>query len=219
MKKTILNSTIVLALTLMLSIWGCKKEAAKTTVTPVNTEQQLNTWVDDVSNEYSNAQVSGGTENDEFDAKNEGLPEDYLLIEMDMDYAGFKRFELRPLIKCLKGLEMSDNQVVLIRKALRAYEECKAADIKKHHEDYQALKSRLENIRKEWAGKLKAGKITRAEFETKMRHLKQEFNTGLSHIEKKHSARLKECHAKFMRAVKTTLTERQWLAFVKCNRQ
>jgi len=219
MKKTILNSTIVLALTLMLSIWGCKKEAAKTTETPVNTEQQLNTWVDDVSNEYSNAQVSGGTENDEFDAKNEGLPEDYLLIEMDMDDAGFKRFELRPLIKCLKGLEMSDNQVVLIRKALRAYEECKAADIKKHREDYQALKSRLENIRKEWAGKLRAGKITKAEFETKMQDLKKEFNSGLSNIEKKYSARLKDCHAKFMRAVKTALTERQWLAFVKCNRQ
>lgn len=218
MKKSNLNLTIVLALALMLSIWGCKKEATKTTETPVNTEQQLNTWVDDVSDSYSKTEVAGGSETEEFDVKNDGLPEDYILIEMDMDDAGFKRVELRPLIKCLKGLELSDSQVLGVRKGLRAYEECKAADIKKHREEYQALKTRIENIRKEWVGKLRGEKITKAEFETKMQNLRKEFNSGLTIIEKKYAARLKECHTKFMRAIKSRLTERQWLAFVKCNR-
>jgi molecular chaperone GrpE (heat shock protein) len=101
---------------------------------------------------------------------------------------------------------------------LRAFEECKSADIKAHREAYAKLLTRIENLRKEYAAQLKNGKITKAQFEAKMKELRSDFETSLKVIKASYAKRLNACYEKYMRALKEILTERQWKAFVDCYR-
>lgn len=215
----ILKSALVLTVAFLMSIVGCKKESVSNNNTDaLIAEQEIVNVIDETSTKYEDATVVEGTESVEFMAENEGLPESYMLIEQDMDDAGFKRLEEKRFIRCIKNLNLTDSQVLRLRLALRNYENCKAEDIKKHREAYKSLRDRIENIRKEWVAKLRKGDITEAQFKEKMGKLRNEFSEGLKRIKESYAKTLRACYEKFVRAIKLTLTERQWKAFIECYR-
>jgi hypothetical protein len=195
---------------------GCKKEAA--TVVDNSAQYTSEALINDADVDYNNVVFTEGTENTEYSAENEGLPEVYTLVETDMDDAGFKRGIEKRFFTCLKKLNLTDSQAMRLRKALRAFEECKAADIKAHREAYAKLVKRVEGQRKEYLAQLANKKITKAEFEAKMKALRQDFESSLKYIKASFAKRLNACYDKYVRAMKEILTERQWKAFVDCYR-
>lgn len=215
MKRNLIYTGLALATFAMFMLGSCKKE---TIVEDTTAQYDAQIMISAADNAYNTTKVTEGSETTEFYAENEGLPEMYTLTEEDMDSAGFKRSVEKRFFTCLKKLELTDTQAARIRKSLRAYEECKSADIKSHREAYAKLLTRIENLRKEYLTQLKNGKITKAQFEVKMRELRSDFETSLKAIKATYAKRLNACYEKFMRALKEILTERQWKAFVDCYR-
>ena len=220
MKLKSINTALALSAIILFAAVGCKKQTE--TIAPASDESalfeaQATAIVDDADVTYNDAVVAGGSETDAFFAENDGLPEAYVMVETDMDDAGFKRIDNR-FFACIKKLNLTDTQAMKLRRAVRAYEECKAADIKAHREAYAKLTLRIENARKELLAQLRNGKITKAQFEDGMVKLRKEFETGLRYIKASYAKTLKACYYKFMSATKEILTPRQWKAFVECYR-
>lgn len=217
MKFKFLTPVIILGVALLVNFASCKKETT-TPTTPSTTNEELVTLIDQTDKSYQEAEVIDGTEEQEFSALNEGLPESYMLIEKDMDDAGYKRSVERRFISCIKKLDLTDAQVASLRLSLRQFEGCKAEDVRKHREAYELLRKRIENIRIETLAKLKRGDITRAQFEEKMQLLRKDFVESLRKIKMSYASNLRNCYEKFLRGIKATLTDRQWVAFIQCYR-
>ncbi len=215
MKLKLIHTGLALAVIAVLTVTSCKKETQQ-----INDEAKYDAQliIDDADKSYNEVVINEGGENDEFSSENEGLPEAYILVETDMDDAGFKRGVDRRYFACLKKLNLTDTQAAQIRKALRAYEACKAADIKRHREAYAKLILRIEAARKDLLAQLRAGKITKAEFEQGIKELRADFVKSLRIIKESFAKTLKACYDKFLRATKEILTDRQWKAFVDCYR-
>lgn len=205
------------ALILLFTATGCKKEKVQQAIED-NTRYEVEAMMNDADESYNKAEFTEGDETTEFQAENEGLHEAYTLIETDMDDAGFKRGLEKRFLSCLRKLNLSDTQVAQMRKAFRAYEECKANDVRLHREAYKKLHIRIEAKRKELIALLRDGKISRQQFEEKMKMLRADFHDSLREIKKKHAAHLKLCYEKFLRHLKSIMTDRQWKAFVDCYR-
>lgn len=215
MKRNLIYTGLALVSFALLMVTGCKKE---TTAVDNSAQYDAQLLISDADNAYNSSNVIEGSETTEFYAENEGLPEMYTITEEDMDSAGFKRSTEKRFFVCLKKLDLTDSQAKKIRLHVRAFEECKSADIKAHREAYAKLLTRIENLRKEYLAQLKNGKITKAQFEAKMKELRSDFETSLKVIKASYAKRLNACYEKFMRALKEILTERQWKAFVDCYR-
>ena len=205
---------LALSAIMIFAATGCKKEAA--TLVDNSAQYTAEALINDADVNYNNAVFTEGTATSEYSADNDGMPEVYTLVETDMDDAGFKRGLEKRFFTCLKKLDLTDSQAHMLRRSLRAYEECKAADIKAHREAYAKLLARVEGQRKEYAAQLANNKITKAEFEAKMKALRQDFESSLKYIKTSFAKRLNACYDKFVRAMKEILTERQWKAFVDC---
>jgi hypothetical protein len=217
MKNKLIYTGLALAVIAFFTATGCKKETAQIADDSAKYESQL--IADDADKSYNEVVVATeGGETTEFSAENEGLPEAYILVETDMDDAGFKRGVERRYFSCLKKLNLTDTQVMQLRKAVRAYEECKAADIKAHRAAYATLVARIEHARQELVTHLRLGKITKAQFEQGIKELRADFVKSLRDIKASYAKTLKACYEKFLRATKEILTERQWKAFVDCYR-
>lgn len=214
--KKLFFKTLAIAALFALTITGCNKEDK--TVTEDNSMYEAQVLIDDVDNAYNQDNITEGDESTEFSASNEGLPEAYTIIETDMDDAGYKRANVKRLFVCLKKLDLSDTQVARIRKIVRAFELCKAYDIKMHREAYAKLVQRIEVQRKEYLAQLNNGKITKAQFIAKMKDLRADFEKSLRAIKASYAKNLKMCYDKFVRGLKEILTDRQWKAFVDCYR-
>jgi hypothetical protein len=221
MKFKFLTPVIILGIALLINFASCKKETVlKETVTPTapTTNEDLISMLDQTDKKYLEVEVTEGNEVQEFSSPNEGIVESYLLVEQDMDDAGYKRTVERRFISCIKKLDLTDAQVASLRLTLRQFEECKAADVKKHREAYELLRKRIEKIRQEALAKLKRGDITKAQFEEKMQLLKKDFVESLRKIKMSYASNLRMCYEKFLRGIKATLTDRQWRAFMECYR-
>lgn len=216
MKFKFLTPVIILGIALLINLASCKKETA--TPTAPTTTEDLISVLDQTDKNYQEVEVIDGNEEQEFSSQNEGLAESYLLVEQDMDNAGYKRTVERRFISCIKKLDLTDAQVASLRLTLRQFEECKAADVRKHREAYELLRKRIENIRQEALAKLKRGDITKAQFEEKMQLLRKDFVESLRKIKMSYASNLRMCYEKFLRGIKATLTDRQWRAFMECYR-
>lgn len=218
MKRKLIHLGLALSLVTMLIVAGCKKESATPSSADNSAQYDATLLVNDADNSYTEVSVTGGDENTEFSSENEGLPEAYLLVETDMDDAGYKRGNLRRFFMCLKKLTLTDTQVAMIRKDLREYEACKASDIKLHREAYAKLVLRVNRSRQELVDDFKGGKITRAQFDQGMKDLRADFVKSLHDIKASYAKTLKACHEKFIRGIKDILTTAQWRDFVNCYR-
>ncbi len=220
MKIKLIHTGLALSAIMMLAVVGCKKQSEVITPAQDNSalyESQAVSIIDNADVKYNEVVVIGGSETDAFTAENDGLPEAYMMVETDMDDAGFKRTDDH-YFGCIKKLELKDTQIHMLRRAVHAYEECKAHDIAAHREAYAKMSARIENSRKELVTQLKNGKITKAQFEEGIAKLRKDFNDSLRYIKASFAKTLKACYDKFLHATKEILTEKQWKAFVECYR-
>jgi hypothetical protein len=210
----ILRIATVIAAFILFTVSSCKKEADVIATIDNYTAESL---INQANDQYTALNYTEGNDSMPYYATNDGMPELYTLTEADMDSAGYKRaFEEKRFFTCLKHQTLTDSQEHMLRRALRAYELCKHADMVAHKEAYAKLLLKTENARKEYTAQLKNGTITKAQFEAKMKDLKASFETGLKLIKDTYAKRLGACCELFVRKVKEILTNDQWKAFLDC---
>ena len=218
MKNQILKTGILLFAAATLVFSSCKKEMVAPIVEnaqeATSNDMNLVTIADQADADYLAIDINGGDENAAFEALNEGLTDEYL-----MDASSFDKLEKagkNQLIRCLKSVDLSSDQIAKIRKALAAYEDCKAASIKKHRAAYGELKDKVEAARKDLVKKYRNNEITKEEFHKGMKNLRERFNQALKNIKESYAKSLRACFERFLGHLKEILTERQWKAFVNC---
>ena len=218
MKSSMLNLKFALVLAGLVAFSSCKKEVvepildqSKTFTTPQEEVAQISQEVDA---EYLSVEFFGGNENETFFVTNEGLTDVYLLESSSFDAT--ERSRPAQLIGCLKAQKLDERQIAGVRKALAAYEECKAVSVKRHRAAYAELHKKMEGARKDLATKLRNKEISKEEFQKAMRALQERFNNAMKEIKSNHAAALKACFEKFMTNLKDILTEEQWKAFIGC---
>lgn len=220
MKDQILKSGMWAVALTMIVFSSCQKDliepVKQATDEITNTDVNISALADEADADYLASDVRGGDETDAFYALNDGLTEAYLLDAASFDAQG--REVPAQLIKCLRGVKPDSAQIIAIKRALAAYEDCKSDAIKKHRAAYAELKDRVEAARKELLKKYRNNEITKEEFIKGMKLLREKFQKALKAIKESYAKSLKACYEKFLAHLKTILSERQWKAFIDCLR-
>lgn len=202
---------------------GCSKEQTEVSSTPSASELSipevdvLSTLADEA---FMNAEIEGGNEFEEFTMENDGLPDAYQVTEATADEINSTKRDgnARRFRACLSDLKLDRDQIAKIRRTFKAYEECKHHIIVRHRNALHELIKTYNAKREELVKAVRNGRITKAEFETKMKELRVEFNRHKHNLASKARAALKDCYAKMLRSMHSILSERQWKAFVNCYR-
>jgi len=220
MKNTFKLSIAFIAL--LVFVASCSKEdKAISSVSPSSTElvlpevDQLGVQADEA---FINTEINGGTETEDFAITNDGIPDQYMVTASTADEITSTKRDgnARRMRACLSELELSGEQIAKIRRVFGNYEDCNKSIIHRHREVMKHLTDSM-NVRLRYlVAALKNGRITREQFEVKVKELRSSFNTHRIAIAEKSRAALKECYTRMLRGLNQILTERQWKAFVIC---
>jgi len=226
MKIKHLKAGMMIIAVAIIALVGCKKE----TIAPINNTEntealtpEMEALMIQVDNEFVNTEVQGGSETEDFYLENNGVPEEYDLQESsadELDASSVKRgIGVPKIIRCLKDLNLDKEQIVKIRKSLKEYEECKKSIIARHHYAIRQLMDVYNAKLKTLKQSLANGRITKDQFVAKVKDLRDELNKAKKEITMKARLALKDCYSKLLRKLHSILNERQWKAFVECNRK
>ncbi len=222
MKKIISTSFTVLLVALIL-LPACKKENSGN---QASFEDQIMIMINKAGSDMDNQEVITDEPSQTIYMINDGIATDFLADEncMQENEQGMntdtKFIRDHSFIHCLKGLSLTETQKVKIKQDLRVYKACTQHAIQRAKAIYHDL---MESYKVKYQRLLNAyqnGTITKAEFHKKVAELKAAFRKELRkmHLKEKLDDALKTCLRKFFKALHETLTERQWNAFVKCNK-
>lgn len=208
MKNISLINLLGLLLTAAILI-SCSKE--KTDDSDSNTLESL---VEKANQEYLGTEVSEGDDQNPFLVLNDGLIEEYLVEENQLE-SGEAHLHNK-LIRCLRSVNPDEEQIPQIRLSVRAFEHRNAHIIHKHREAFQQLKHRIENQRNELIRQLHNGEIDRPEFRRKMAQLRQQLHNGLQRIKESNAQAFSRSYRILMQQLKEILNDEQWDSFRDC---
>ncbi len=203
---------------------SCSKEQTQVSATPASAAELSIPEVDQLALQadeaFINTEINGGTENEEFSLSNDGIPDQYMVSESTADEINTTKRDgnARRLRACLKELELSGEQVAKIRIIFRNYEDCNKYVIGRYRNAMQELTVKMNDKLKLLVKAFRDGRITKEEFEAKVKSLRTEFQTLKNALAEKSRAALKECYTRLLRGLNQVMTERQWKAFVNCYR-
>jgi hypothetical protein len=207
-----------------IALIGCRKESLNLnpSLNP-SSESEIQSLVIQTDQESEALETTFNESTNEIAVVNEGLAADYLVTEYDFntesgsDPANASSLN-RSFIRCLKDLKLEEDQIKKIRMALTDYEDCKSSAIKRARAIHHDLVAKYRELAAEQAKLLRAGKITKAEFEQRISRLRHAFMKELRalQLKEKLNEALKNCHNKLLRQINGILNERQWKAFIAC---
>ena len=226
MKRNFKNAALAIGI-MALAFIGCRKE--KMILNPsLNdvSESDIQALVAQTESESESLEITYNEVTGEMYAANEGIAADYLVTEENFDVnptptgsnSSENEVEDHSFIRCLKDLKLDEDQIKKIRIALGEYKDCKASAIKRARAIHEKLEAKYKELAEEQLKLLRAGKITKKEYEQRIARLRYAFQKELRELqleEKLHEA-LKDCYSKFLRQLHGILTERQWKAFLNC---
>ncbi|MBS3915022.1 MAG: hypothetical protein KG003_11010 [Bacteroidetes bacterium] len=230
MKNAIQKATIVLGVAL-IAITACRKENVQNVVAATGTDTEMTALVDQAGNDMLNTEATA--ENPEMGVfmVNEGISADFLAEEADMDEAAAapagSTDNLRnyarnhSFVACLRKLDLSDRQVEAVKKAMRAYEQCKESAVKRARAIYQKLHDAYQEKAQRLVKAYRNGEISKDKFEAAMKELRKAFHQELRSLQLKEKLdeAFKKCYRGFLENIHSILTERQWKAFVACHKR
>jgi hypothetical protein len=208
--KVRLIVTSVFALAVFVS---CNKERQDSLQEQQITVEEI---VEIVNQNYLGSDVIEGDEQTPFFVTNEGLIDEYLATERSFeneDKSVSNRF-----VRCLKSVNLNDEQIPQARRALKAYENRNERIIQKHRQAFAQLQDRIEDNRAELIRQLRSGEIDRVEFKRKMTQLRAQYQQALMRIKESNAADFSSSFRMLMHNLNNVLTERQWNAFTGCLR-
>ncbi len=203
---------------------SCSKEQTPVSATPASANELSIPEVDQLALQadeaFINTDIIGGSETEEFSLSNDGIPDQYMVSESTADEINTTKRDgnARRMRACLKELELSGEQIAKIRIIFRNYEDCNKYVIGRHRNAMQELTVKMNDKLKLLVKAFRDGRITKEEFEAKVKSLRAEFQTLKNALAEKSRSALKECYTRLLRGLNQVMTERQWKAFVNCYR-
>ncbi len=210
---------------------GCKKDATKFSTTETeNQEVIIDALGTQVETENDQMEATYNASTDDITIENAGIAMDYLVEENDIDadetsadasIAERAKIRKHSFIACLRKLDLEDKQVRKIKAHLVEYRGCKESAIKRARAIYNDLYKKYKSLAEEQTRLVKAGKITKDEYEARIARIRAAFTKELRAMqlqEKLHIA-LRNCYTSLLRNIHATLTDAQWKAFVACYRK
>jgi len=160
---------------------------------------------------------------------NDGIASDFLLDETYMEEspatingnpANWDYNRDHSFIHCLRGLQLSTEQIANIKKELRVYEACKADAVEIARSIYRELRMEYHQVFLRLIGAYRNGTLTEREFKHKVAELRKDFRHELMrlHLREKLDRAFKRCLRDFMGELQGVLTNRQWSSFIECYR-
>lgn len=230
MKNLIQKATLVLGVVL-IAFTACKKEDFKRVATATE-DIELSAIANQASSDMISQDATDDSPEYGVARLDEGIAYDYLAEAADMDEveepAGNddqrdlrKNVRNHSFIACLRKLDLSERQIMGVKKSLMKYEDCKESAVKRARAIHQKLveqyKAKFERLHKAFRN----GDITEREFKQAVHKLRESFNKELRElqIKEKLDAAFQHCYREFLGNLKSILTERQWKAFVNCHKR
>lgn len=213
---------ITLGLALVLAVTGCRKcdpnddRPEKT----LNSSYMTSTadLADESDAEFQEVSLTGGTEESAFNISESGLPEMYRLEENSLNLRGIPNpadSNLR-MRACLRKLNLTAGQLDTIKHISAGFAGCKREHMQRYMKTLGDILHKADAQRKENIALLRDGTITREQFENRMKELRRHIMGAVKEIKQKEAAAMRACTEKFLKAMKATLTEEQWRAFIAC---
>ena len=229
--KKMKNKAIVVLGAAILAFSACKKDAVQLATN--SSSNDITALSDQAESEIANVDIQNLDPALGIFMETEGIAVDYTVIASDLesddvvsrtnrsdsDFAA--AVHSRSFIVCVRAAKLDSTQKRAVVKALKAYEECKGAAMKRARAIYANLKLQyrdsVENLMKD----LKAGNISKADFAAGMHRLRVEFRKDLMdmHIREKLNIAFRNCYRDFLATLKSIMTADQWAAFVKCHKR
>lgn len=231
MKKTILKIALVFGAVIALST-GCKKDSTTNNTQTASDVDNLVAQVDPITQDAATADASTG----EISMINDGINENMTVIADDIDAtegpAGGSQdsadsTELRRHIRaksfifCLRKLDLSQEQITKIKRALVSFEDCKGDAVKRARAIYAQLKDSYKEKAAKVHAAFKDGKITEAQYKQSIEDLRIAFVKDLRamHLQEKIDVAFRGCMRELLGKLKLILTDAQWTSFVACQKK
>ncbi|MFH1936312.1 MAG: hypothetical protein ABIK52_01960 [Bacteroidota bacterium] len=206
---------------------GCQKEQSPDSYLSAN--DQIINLVDQAWGRMASEDLFPENPSLGIEMLNEGIAADFLLDETYLDEtpeptnsnpANWYYVRDHSLIFCLRGLQLSDEQITNLKRGLRAYEACKEHAVQRARSVYRELRMEYQQVFQRLINAYRNGTLTEREFKHKIAALRAEFRHELCrlHLREKLDQAFKRCLSSFMVELHGILTERQWSAFVECYR-
>ncbi len=233
MKRNLKIAALVIGI-MALTITGCKKECMNLDPAQTNlSETEIQALAVQSESENEAPEILYDETTSEMVAVNEGIAIDYLASAEDFNNNGVtgtdSKIDARTtsnirdhsFVRCLHGLKLTDDQTKKIRIAFGEYNDCKASAIHRARAIHAHLVAKYKDLAHEQAKLLRAGKITKEEYDARIARIRHAFQKELRELQLKEKLNhaLKDCYTKFLRNLNGILTERQWKAFVACHKK
>lgn len=233
MKKTLKISAMVIGM-MAFALTGCKKDKL---VEQNATSQEVLTETENIDIIAAQAEQDDTNLESQYDEAaesiymdNEGVANNFAVESDDIDadenssdskVKARKKIRANSFIACLRKLDLTDRQVKGIKMTLKDYQECKSSAVQRARAIYKKILVTYQAKAKEQIRLYKAGKITKKELNERIMRIRFAFNKELRDAklkEKLHTA-FKTCYIKMLRGVKSKLNDKQWRAFVACQKK
>jgi hypothetical protein len=215
--KTIMRIWPMLLVAVMIAMVSCNKEklAEMTPDEPeVHGALTLEEVVELANTRYMNVGITEGQDHDAFVVPNDGLIDEYTANEAV--YMRVQKSVDNSFASCLRSVEPSREQVVMIRRALNAYGNRNERIIANHRAAFGQLNERVKTTRQGLFRRYQAGLITQEEYRTQVQNLRTRFQEALAGIRESHGAAFSRSYDLLLRQLETVLTEEQWGDFTTC---
>jgi len=211
MKTKKILGAFVLAF-LFLGIHSCNKENLEkpSEDTPLTIEN----LVEFANQRYLTLKPEGGSDNSPFFMRGDGLIDEYTANEqgfLAVDKQGRNTFLL-----CLRSVEPAQEQVLQIRRGLRAYEIRNRQIIWNHRGAYWNLFERMELARRELYKQYQDGEIDMEQYHQKINELRQRFVEGIGRIRASHAEAFSRSYKLLLQHLENILSDNQWEVFSNC---
>jgi len=218
---------VIMVVAIFTAMTGCQKDQPLDQDLPLT--DQINTLVDQSWNRMASEDLFSGNPSLGIEMLNDGISSDFLLDETFMEEnptaangnpGNWNYIRDHSLINCLRGIQLSPEQITNVKRDLRSYRGCKADAVKRARSVYRELRREYHQVFVRLLNAYRNGTLTEREFKHKVKDLKRNFRAELRrlHLREKLDRAFKRCLHKFMRELHVILTDRQWSAFVECYR-
>lgn len=223
-----LLSSFVLFASFLLVMTSCQKD--QTLDSSISGDDQINALVDQSWDKMASEDLFPENPSLGIEMLNEGISSDFLLEDSHLDDAPppgsgdpatWYAIRNHSLIQCLRGLQLSEEQISIARMGLRSYEACKKDAVQRARSIYRELRATYHQRFLRLINAYRNGTLTKSEFKDRVHELRADFRTELLqlHLNERLDQAFKQCLREFMRELHGTLTERQWNSFVECYRE
>lgn len=196
---------------LLLLSASCSKEKIENQPADSITVDEIVAYANEL---YLHTDESNADENRAFRTDNDGLVDLYTATLLDFES---KSTDNR-LIRCLSNLNLEQEQIRPVRRALKAYEQRNERIIAQHRQAYRQMNARVNQARESLFLQFENGEIDRPELARQLKQLRLQYQHALRELKASNAEAFSRSFRLLMTNLNEILNDRQWAGFTNCLR-